>query len=121
MIKGIYAAGVAAALGVAMPLLVPVEVAARSGGAGMGAHFSPAAMPAHFAKWHGHHNRHAFHRGRFSVLVAGIAPDYAGEANGDALGALDSPVLRPRCRHSVETVTVPAEAGGNRQILITRC
>jgi hypothetical protein len=128
MVKRIYAAGVAAALGLALPLLTPVEVAAKSGAAGLGAHFSLATKPAHIASWRAghHHHRHAFRRRPLVVSVAGVAPDYdlRADAGAPLLAGFAAPTPSPRvlsCRHNLETVTVPSESGGDRQIRITRC
>ena len=39
----------------------------------------------------------------------------------EPLGPLVPPTFELSCHHSQETVTVPAESGGDRKITITRC
>jgi hypothetical protein len=98
--------GLAAALAVAAALLIPA-------GAASAAH--------HF---HGSHHRH------------GLWP-YGGAVEAYSLGELVTPVsvasaplpmtpvvapkLSLTCHYSRDTVTVPSEDGGTRQITITRC
>jgi hypothetical protein len=86
------------------------------------------------ASFHGRHFGHPFHgeRGRndmsaypfFGGLYA--VPPYTSD-NLIGYPALERVVFVPEalraltCQHSVQTVTVAAEAGGTRDITITRC
>jgi hypothetical protein len=123
MIKGVYAAGIAAALGLAALPLMPPAVVAK----GFHPHLSHRG-PGFFAKSSLLHRHRAFgHRHRqFGDLLAGygdvmpdasIAPDFDMATPANFIVA--SPVAR--CHHSRETVTVPSEDGGTREITITRC
>lgn len=111
MINRVFAVSIAAMLG---PATLPVGVSARG-----------------FAS-HGFHHGFA-HRPYDSIVPGYVIGDatYAGYALGDqrysaaALPAqfrdVPSPAPAPSCHHSRETVTVPAEEGGSREITITRC
>ena len=126
MVNGMCAASIAAALSLATSLLTPVAVAAKSGGAGLGARSSLTAKPTLLTRPPVLHHRRAFNRGPLGGIVAGVAPYYYIAAAGDVplLEGLDPPPPPPRvlsCRRSQETVTVPSEDGGERQIRITRC
>jgi hypothetical protein len=122
MIKGVFAGGIAAALGLAGLLLMPAAVTAK----GSGPHRSHVG-PGFFAKSALRHHHHAFrHRHRqFGNVLAGysyVMPDAHIEPEIDAafpINFIASPVVR--CHHSRETVTVPSEDGGTREITITRC
>jgi hypothetical protein len=101
---------------VAMLLLAPSEVAAKSSGVGFGAR----------AFHSGHHG--AFRRAPFlggvitSTPYAYYGPDYVG---GALLREVVSPPPEPprvlNCHRSQETVIVPSEDSGTREIRITRC
>jgi hypothetical protein len=99
----------------AMLLLASFEVAARSGGAGLGAR--------------SFHSRTHFGAHRHFPLYGGVAasalydaPNSFGNAQ---LAGIAFPPREPArvltCRHSQETMTVASEDGGTREIKITRC
>jgi hypothetical protein len=88
----------------------------------------------HFGNNFGNHfaNQFADHRGRYDLSafpfgggLYGVPPDMAENVTG--YPALERVVFVPEapraltCQHSVQTVTVAAEAGGTRDITITRC
>ena len=100
MIKSVLR--IAAFFAVAASLLVPAEVGARG-------------FAGHFGR--GFHLHHGFwpYRGPVATYSLG-APVQAVPAQVEPVDA-----VTPRCTHSVETVTVPSEDGGTRQITITRC
>jgi hypothetical protein len=123
VIKGANAAGMAAALGLAALLLMPGTGAAK----GFRPHLSHPG-PGFFAKSALLHRRHAFrHRHRqFGDLLPGygsVMPNAYIEPDTDAAAPVNFVVAPPvaQCRHSRETVTVPSEDGGTREITITRC
>ena len=103
----------------AMLLIAPIEVMAASAH-GFGAHSSHVAP----------HFRPARHRG-----AIGPWPFYGGYVavapyslyNSTSYAPPERVVYVPllpqalSCHHSKETVTVPAEGGGTREITITRC
>ena len=106
MIKRVFAVSIAAALGLAT---LPVEVSAK----GFGSHASHAVGPTFFKGSPVRHHHRAF---GYGGLIAAYTP-------GDAplpvqIGAVTT---SPSCTHSRETITVPSEEGGTRQITITRC
>lgn len=106
MIKRLIACGIGAVC--ALALLLPAEVSARG--------FS-------------HPGLHRAHQHRMSSPygygpVATYAPgDYAAPVVvlPAQVAPAAAPAPAPRCVHSRETVTVPAEAGGERKVTITRC
>jgi len=111
MIKRAVACGVGAAFSAAA-LLVPANVSARS-----------FAFP-HPGLHRGH--QHAYWPYGYGGLVATYTPnDYAAPvivvptSVTPAVLTPDVPVRQ--CVHSRETITVPAEGGGERQVTITRC
>ena len=107
MIKGLVVIGVAAALGLAG---LPIEVSAK----GIGGHGFHA----------GHHHR-AFAYGPYGGLVItgkAIGSEPVGYVStSQPLGPVIPPTFVLQCHHSVETVTVPSEEGGTREITIRRC
>ncbi len=135
MIKKMVAVGVAAVF--AVSLLTPVIVSAK----GFGPHASHKAG-AHgighrgFAKSLRYRGRRAIRYDRFYHPFGGYLAGYGYELPGayfegfePALAAFPplriDPVIPPppplTCSRSRETVTVPAESGGTREITITRC
>jgi len=121
MIKRVFAVGVAAALGLASLLV----------GAGhcFGKRIRAASVALRsviFAKSALQHHRHGFRHRRSDDLLAGygyVMPDVSIEPDLDGLPSLRMIALSPvaRCQHSRQTVTVPSEDGGTREITITRC
>ena len=112
MINRVFACAAIAAIG-AFVFTPPVKVYAR----GFAGHavVTPLGFRAHHAFRHRHNNRWpggwiaAYPADYYEPIAAipeQIAPAYA---------------VVPQCTPSVETVTVPAESGGERQITIRRC
>lgn len=111
MIKRAITCGVGA-LGVAGLLFLPADVSARG-----------FAFP-HAGLHRGHH---------FIYAPYGYGYGYTGPVATYTPGDYGQPVIvlpaqatpaaapAPHCVHSRETVTVPAEAGGERKVTITRC
>jgi len=105
MIKGTIACGVGAAF--ALTLLLPANVSARG-------FPHPGLHRAH------QHQQMSWPYGYGPVAT--YAPgDYAAPVIVLPAQAAPSAAPAPRCVHSRETVTVPAEAGGERKVTITRC
>ena len=101
MMKGTTACGAGVAL--ALALLLPTELSARS--------FFRGGL-------HGAH-RHFIPPYGYGGPVATYTPaDYAAPV---FVVPAAYPAAASRCVHSRETVTVPAEAGGERKVTITRC
>ena len=102
MIKQTVVCGFGAAL--ALSLLVPTDVSARG--------FPHPGL-------HRAHHHHMVSRYGYGGPVATYTPtDYAAPV---IVVPAVYPASAPRCVHSRETVTVPAEGGGERQVTITRC
>jgi hypothetical protein len=117
MIKGWIAVGNGAALCIAASLLMPATVDAK----GFGSHHSfGLAFSTHAAGRH----HHAFRRQRdFFGGYGYIMPATYIEPNTDGFSSVRT-IMVPsttKCTHSRETVTVPSEDGGTREITITRC
>jgi len=102
-------------------LLTPLQLAAKA---------APHALHAHhfFAHLHqGHHHRAYGAYGAYGAWpLYGDIPSYTVDAGMSS--ALPAQIIyvpeRPAalgCHHSEQTVTVPAEAGGTRQVTVTRC
>jgi hypothetical protein len=118
-----------------MLLLVPMGPVANAGGGGFGAHSSHSS---HFLSGPGlfsgpglsRHLNQGRPRGNFSQwpLFGGYyaVPPYASDniityAAPERVVFVAVPPRALSCKHSVQTVTVPAELGGTRDITITRC
>ena len=135
MIKKMFAVGIAAVF--AVSLLTPVIVSAK----GFGPHASPK-VGAHgighsvFAKSLRHHHQRAIGHNRFYNPFSGYLAGYGYEIPSAYFEGFEpvfatfpplriDPVIPPppplTCSRSRETVTVPAESGGTREITITRC
>jgi hypothetical protein len=117
MIKGWIAIGSAAALCIAATLLMPAVVNAK----GFGSHHSFGPMMFGHAPARHHH---AFGHRRDPFAGYGyVMPAAYIEPNTDEFASVRTIVLSPaiRCSHSRDTVTVPSEDGGTREITITRC
>lgn len=101
-------------------IFAPSAFSANAHGSGSGMH------SFHFGK----HFRHSRHNNRFNQWApyGGVyaAPSYGYDPNvGSAPPAnvvymLESPRARS-CQYIKETVTVPAEGGGTRDVTVTRC
>jgi len=121
--KTIHAAIVAASA-LAMLLLAPLHLVARAHAAhAHGAH--AFHFSNHFRATRHHHDHGTFGGWPFYGGIETIPP-YAAEnvmtyAQPAAVVYVPEPQLSLGCHHSRETVTVPAEAGGTRQITVTRC
>ncbi len=105
MIKGTIACGVGATL--ALALLLPATVSARS--------FPRGGLRGPHA--------HAYWPYGYGPVATYAPGDYAAPVivlPAQVMPAA-APAPAPRCVHSRETVTVPAEAGGERKVTITRC
>jgi hypothetical protein len=133
MIKKMFAVGVATAF--AMSLLTPVMVSAKGFGPHAlhktGAHGTGHSV---FAKSLGYRGHRALRYDRFYNPFGGYLAGYGipGSYLEDFEPILAGfpplridPIIPPppplTCSRSRETVTVPAESGGTRQITITRC
>jgi hypothetical protein len=104
----------------AMLLLAPLEAVAGPHGGGFGAH------SFHFTS----HFRSARHHGAFGrwPLFGGLVavPPYASDnivtyVTPETVVFVPEPPRALSCHRSQQTVTVPSEAGGTREITITRC
>jgi hypothetical protein len=106
-----------AACALAVLVVAPYEVAARPGGAGFGAHsFHPAGRHGSFRR------SPSYGYGTGFVSTPYYAPDYVGSDAIERAAALPPEPLRVMdCHRSQQTVTVPSEQGGTREITVTRC
>jgi hypothetical protein len=106
MVKRAMIFGVVAALGLAAFSLLPAAVAAK--GFRGGGHL------------HASHNRLGVWP--YGGPVATYTPGYYAQPVAIVPVQVNpAAVAAPRCTHSRETITVPAEDGGERQVTITRC
>lgn len=106
MTKRMIACGVGAAL--ALALLMPAKVSARG-------------FP-HPGLHRAHQHRQMSWPYDYGGPVATYAPgDYAAPVVVLPAQAAPAAAPAPRCVHSRETIIVPAEAGGERKVTITRC
>jgi len=148
MINGVFGVIIAVALSLATSLLMPVEVAARGFGSYRSHTVSPIFLNRQplwrhrQPLWHHRHvdrhtpYRHADRHSPSDGFGVGYAssfyspydytPNYYTEPVGDiSLPQRLDPYIPPppplSCHHSQETITVPSEDGGDRQIRITRC
>jgi len=117
MKKAVVAVNIAVALGL---ITLPMELSAR----GIGSHLSRAISPSFFIGFPTHHRRNANGYGPYGSVVTDYAYDVEPVADASTLQSL-GPVIPATfalsCHHSEETVTVPSEDGGERQIRIKRC
>jgi hypothetical protein len=113
MFKSAFAFGIGGAL-CAAAMLVPAGVAAK------GFSFPHAGLH----RGH-HHHMHAPYG--YGYGYVGPVATYTPDAYAQPVIVMPTqfapaaPAAVPRCTHSRETVTVPSESGGERQITITRC
>jgi hypothetical protein len=107
-------------------LLVPLDASAGVHGMGMhgGMHGGVHAFP-----FRGHFAQHRFFRNRqfFGGWPWYGYYDYPYD-DSDSMNystpqvvVVHEPAPRPPCQHSEQTVTVPSENGGTRQVTILRC
>jgi len=142
------AASLAMALGLAMALLTPLEAAAKSAGAGLGARSFPSLRPGFSPFLHrpfAHNHFHSVHRpfshrpfahrhGKFDQVpwVGGgggvvAVPYFVPVPTSDGPRTGDGPRMtfksdQSYARDCGDTVTrVPSETGGFREIRVTRC
>jgi hypothetical protein len=107
-------------------LLVPLNASAGIHGAGMrGAGMHPFHFRGHF-HFVQHNLRFFRNRQAFSAWPGyGYydAPSYDDSMNYSSpqVVVVREPAPRPPCQHSEQTVTVPSENGGTRQVTILRC
>jgi hypothetical protein len=98
------------AFAVAGLLLAPGDVSARG------------FMFPHAGLHRGHHFIYAPYGYGYTGPVATYTPgDYGTPVIVLPAQATPAAAPAPHCVHSRETVTVPAEAGGERKVTITRC
>jgi hypothetical protein len=111
---------VVVASALAMLLLTPLQIAASAHG------FHAFHWSAHFHGGH-HHRVHGAY-GAYGAwpFYGDVVPPYTADV-GMSYTPPAQIVYGPEwpqvlgCHHSEQTVTVPAEAGGTRQVTITRC
>jgi len=128
MIKRTIACGVGAAF--ALALLLPAGVSAK------GFMFPHSGLPLNGLHRSHHHNHmiwpysyygygYGYGYGGYGGPVATYTPaDYGYGEPVVVMPQQAAPtvtVIQPRCTLSRETITVPAEGGGERQVTITRC
>ncbi len=117
------------AAAIALTILIFPAHSSAKGFLGAPIHHSGAFLSHFHFNRHGHGHRFS-HRGHghghngyadgYGYWPLGF--DYGNDAPAPEFVPLAYPVyLAPRCLHSVETVIVPAELGGERRIRITRC
>jgi hypothetical protein len=116
---------------VAMLLVLPMGPVANARSGGFGGHSSHFSGPGLFTgPGLSRHLHRARPLGNFSQwpLFGGYyaVPPYASDniityAAPERVVFVAVPPRALSCKHSVQTVTVPAELGGTREITITRC
>jgi hypothetical protein len=119
MINRIVTGCAVAALSLAVASLMPNGVAAK----GFGSHHGHGAKFSKGAFGHNHRAFGYFPYAQYGGVVATYSP-------GDVVGSiplplLPDPVIPPppglTCKHSLQTLMVPSEEGGTREITIRRC
>jgi len=130
--KIVYAAIIAVFVVAMLLVLPPAPVANARGGFGAhsphSSHFSGSGFftgpglsrHLHRARPHGNFSQLPLFGGYYAV------PPYASDniityATAERVVFVAVPPRALSCKHSVQTVTVPAELGGTRDITITRC
>lgn len=121
-------AAIIAVFAMAMLLLVPAAPVAIAWGGGFGAHSSHSShFSGHGLSRHLHRARPRGNFGQWPLFGGYYAvPPYASDniityATPERVVFVAVPPRELSCKHSVQTVTVPAELGGTRDITITRC
>lgn len=112
---------IVAASALAMLLLTPLQLAAHARGS-RAFHFSGRL---HAAQHHRAQGAWPFYGGFYGGGLA-VVPSYAADAvvtypPPAQVVYVPVPPLSLSCHRSQQTVTVPAEAGGTRQVTVTRC
>jgi hypothetical protein len=121
-----YVASACVALALAMLSLAPFEAAARSGGRGLSASRGGFQALRH-GGFRAHRPRGFRHWPLWGGYIATLpsydyGPDDIGEFPFQLFVAPPPPPPRSLdCKRSRTTVTVPSEAGGTREIVVTRC
>src|SRR5512136_1466192 len=115
--------GLTASVAVAILLLAPAELPAKSRSVGFRVPSFHSVRPALSNRLRAHLGtfRHFPLFGDSIESAPYFAPDYVSDV---LLERFVSPAEPPRvlnCRRTQETVTVPAEDGGTRELRITRC
>ena len=98
-------------------LLAPLEAMASVQGGGQSSHF----IGQHLAHQHRHHHHRTFGLWPYGYYDV---PSYASDldmtySTPDAVEVPPAPPVR--CQHSEQTVKVPSENGGVREVTILRC
>jgi hypothetical protein len=116
---------------VAMLLVLPMGPVANARSGGFGGHSSHFSGPGLFTSpglsRHLHRTRPRGNFGQWPLFGGYYAvPPYASDniityATPERVVFVAVPPRALSCHHSVQTVTVPAELGGTREITITRC
>jgi len=118
-------AAIIAVFAMAMLLLAPAAPVANARGGGFGAHSSH--FSGHGLSRHLHRARPRRNFGRWPFFGGYyVVPPYASGATityatPERVVFVPVPPRALSCKRNVETVTVPAELGGTRDITITRC
>ena len=126
------AASVAGTLGLAMALLAPLEVEAKSAGVGFGARSFHSVRPGFshrpFSRLSHRPLAHRYRNfGQYPGFGGGVvgAPYFAPGLTGDVLRVNvvvpPEPPYALTCQHSRDTINVPSENGGTREITVARC
>jgi hypothetical protein len=112
-------AAVIVASALAMLSLAPLQAGAKAH-ASHGFHFSNRLHAAHHNGAYGAYGAWPFYGGGI-VAVPPYAPENAVSYAPATVVYVPLPPQALTCHRSRQTVTVPAEAGGTRQITVTRC
>ncbi len=101
-------------------IFAPAEFSANAHGSGSGMHSFHSGQ--HFR--HGRHNNRsnqwAPYGGLYALPPYGYDPNVGSAQPANVVYMLGSPRARS-CQYVRETVTVPAEGGGTRDVTVTRC
>jgi hypothetical protein len=119
----LYVPSASVALGLAMLLLVPFDVAAKSGGGGLGVHHG-GFHSRHTGGFRSHRHGGFRHRpllGGYVTTAPYYGPPYIGDAPIQTFVAPPEPPHALSCSRGQATVTVPSADGRTREIKITRC
>jgi hypothetical protein len=117
-----FQAAIIGASVVAVMLLAPAAPVANARGGGLGGHaIGGSHFPTrlHAARPRGNFNQWPLYGGYYAVPPD--VPQTVTYVTPERIVFVPEPPRALSCKHSVEKVTVPAEAGGMREITVTRC
>jgi hypothetical protein len=114
---------IAVAGALTMLLLAPLEAKASAQGVGQSSHFEGQHLAHHQFRHHRHHHRASPWYGYYDVpsYASDLDMTYSTPETATPETAVVAPTPPAGCQHSEQTVKVPSENGGEREVTILRC